>query len=121
MKPSPSELPLLKVLWSENELSARELHEHIASRLDWSLSSTRKTLERMVEKGMVTCADKHGVRVYRAGIGKMSTLAALTRQFAKAVLEIDGPMPASSFGGSRILSAEELAELEALLEERHDK
>ena len=85
MKPSPSELPLLKVLWSENELSARELH------------------------------------VSRAGIGKMSTLAALTRQFAKSVLEIDGPMPASSFGGSRILSAEELAELEALLEERQDK
>jgi predicted transcriptional regulator len=121
IKPSPSELPLLKALWSKSELSARELHEHIADNRDWSLSSTRKTLERMVDKGMVTCEERHGVRVYKAAIGKISTLAAMTRQFARVVLEIDGPLPASSFGGSKILSAEELAELKRLLDEETDK
>lgn len=117
MKPSPSELPLLKALWSEPELSARELHERVAESLDWSLSSTRKTIDRMVEKGMLTTDERHGVRIYRAGIGKVSTLAALTRQFTRAVLEIDGPLPASSFGGSKLLNREELEELERLLED----
>ncbi len=45
----------------------------------------------------------------------------MTRQFARVVLEIDGPLPASSFGGSKILSAEELAELKRLLDEETDK
>lgn len=75
----------------------------------------------MVDKGMVTCEDRHGVRVYQAAVGKISTLAAMTRQFARVVLEIDGPLPASSFGGSKILSAEELAELKRLLDEETDK
>ena len=121
MKPSPSELLLLKALWVESELSARELHDHIASRLDWSLSSTRKTLDRMIDKGMVTCEDRHGVRVFRANVGKISTLASLITEFARGVLEVDGPLPASSFGGSKILSPEELRELERLLDDKAEK
>lgn len=117
MKPSPSELPLLKALWSQEELSARELHECVAPELGWSLSSTRKTLDRMVEKDMISPDEKHGVRIYRAKVEKISTLAALTKQFVRAVLEIDGPLPASSFSGSKILSDAELQELERLLEE----
>ena len=33
----------------------------------------------------------------------------------RQVLEVEGPLPASAFAGSAILSAEELTELEALL------
>jgi len=121
MKPSPTELPLLKALWAQTELSARELHGHVAEQLGWSLSSTRKTLDRMVDKGLVTTGERHGVKLYRPGVEKVSTLATLTREFARSVLEVDGPVPASSFSGSRILSDAELAELEALLEEGADE
>ncbi|MCY6383313.1 BlaI/MecI/CopY family transcriptional regulator [Hoeflea prorocentri] len=121
MQPSPSELPLLKALWSNSELSARELHEKIADELGWSLSSTRKTIDRMIEKGLVTADERHGIKVYRAAVDKISTLAGLTRQFARAVLEIDGPLPASSFTGSRILSSEELDELQRFLDEEADR
>ena len=120
MQPSPSELPLLKVLWAAGELSARELHEQVAGDLGWSLSSTRKTIERMIDKGLVTADERHGVKVYCAAVGKVSTLAALTRQFARAVLEIDGPLPASSFTGSRILTPQELDELQRFLDEEAD-
>ena len=121
MQPSPSELPFLKALWANRELSARELHENVASELGWSLSSTRKTIERMTEKGLVTADERHGIKVYRAAVDKISTLAGLTRQFARAVLEIDGPLPASSFTGSRILTQNELEELQRFLDEEADK
>ncbi|WP_136658117.1 BlaI/MecI/CopY family transcriptional regulator [Nitratireductor sp. XY-223] len=121
MHPSPSELPLLKALWSNRSLSARELHELVRDELGWSLSSTRKTLDRMIEKGLVKVTDQHGVRVYSAGVDKISTLAALTSQFVRSVLEIEGPMPASSFTGSRILSESELEELEKFLDEEGGK
>jgi len=121
MKPSPTELPLLKALWSHRELSARELHEHVAGQLGWSLSSTRKTLDRMLDKGLVTTEERHGVKLYRAGVEKVTTLAGLTRQFVRAVLEIDGPLPASSFGGSKILTLDELQELERLLDKEPEE
>ncbi len=121
MQPSPSELPLLKALWSKPQLSARELHDQVAGELGWSLSSTRKTLDRMIDKGLITVHDQHGLRVYRASVDKISTLAEMTRQFARAVLEIDGPLPASSFTGSKILSHEELEELQKFLDEEEGK
>ena len=120
MQPSTSELPLLKALWTYRELSARELHERVASELGWSLSSTRKTIERMIEKGLVSSDERHGIKIYRPAVDKISTLAGLTRQFARAVLEIDGPLPASSFTGSRILNAQELEELQRFLDEEAD-
>jgi len=37
------------------------------------------------------------------------------RRVMRQVLEVEGPLPASAFSGSQILSAEELAEVEALI------
>lgn len=121
MHPSPSELPLLKALWSKPQLSARELHDQVAVELGWSLSSTRKTLDRMIDKGLIAAHDQHGLRIYRASVDKISTLADMTRLFASAVFEIDGPLPASSFTGSKILSHEELEELQRFLDEENAK
>lgn len=121
MKPSPSELPLLKCLWAERELSARELHDRVAEELGWSPSSTRKTLERMLAKGLVAQRDLHGVRVYRAKAEKLPTLASLTRDFARRVLGMETPPPVSAFTGSTMLSEEELAELETLLAKDTDE
>ena len=49
--PSITELTVLKALWKQQPLSAREIHQHIEDELGWSFSSTRKTLERMLDKG----------------------------------------------------------------------
>ena len=62
--PSMSELSPLKALWKEQPLSAREIHERVAPDPGWSFSSTRKTLERMLEKSMV---GQH-TRQWRAGV-----------------------------------------------------
>ena len=52
-KPSPTELAILKILWAQEPLSAREVHSEIEKKLDWSNSSTRKTLERMSNKNFL--------------------------------------------------------------------
>ena len=115
--PSNAELILLKSLWRHEVRSARELHNDVGPVLDWSYSSTRKTLERMVAKGLVSETDQHGIHVYRAVVGKVATLAALSADFIQRVLEIDGPLPVQAFADSRLLDVGELAELEALLGE----
>jgi len=60
--PSLTELILLKALWRKQPLSARENHDSAEHELGWSYSSTRKTLERMLEKGMVSQQVHHGVQ-----------------------------------------------------------
>jgi predicted transcriptional regulator len=114
--PSISELSLLKALWRQHPLSAREIHEQVAEELGWSYSSTRKTLERMLEKGMVSQQLRHGVQVYEAVLEKVGTLAAFAHDFGKRVMEIDTPLPVNMFTGSKLVDEQELARLEQMLQ-----
>lgn len=113
--PSNAELEMLKCLWRHSACSARELHNWVVPTLEWSYSSTRKTLERMVDKGLVAEDSVHGLNVYRAKVGKVATLAALSADFARRVLEINGPLPVQAFADSRLLDEGEIDQLEALL------
>ncbi|MES3023376.1 MAG: BlaI/MecI/CopY family transcriptional regulator [Pseudomonadota bacterium] len=115
--PSMSELSLLKALWKEHPLSAREIHERVVAELDWSFSSTRKTLERMLEKAMVSQSARHGVLVYQAELEKVGTLAAFAHDFGRRVMEIDTPLPVSMFTGSKLVDKDELDALERMLQD----
>lgn len=115
--PSITELSLLKALWRQQPLSAREIHDQVALELVWSYSSTRKTLERMLEKGTVSQQVRHGVQVYEAVLEKVDTLAAFARDFGKRVMEIDTPLPVMMFTGSKLVDAQELARLDQLLQD----
>lgn len=113
--PSVTELSLLKALWKEQPLSARELHARVEEELGWSFSSTRKTLERMLEKAMLLQRSLHGVLVYEANVDKVATLAAFAHDFGRRVMEIDSPLPVSMFTGSKLVDQQELAALEQML------
>lgn len=115
--PSMSELSLLKALWKEHPLSAREIHERVAPDLGWSFSSTRKTLERMLEKSMVGQHTRHGVQVYASRLEKVGTLAAFAHDFGSRVMEMDGPLPVNMFTGSQLVNQQELEQLEQLLQD----
>lgn len=113
--PNPPELILLKALWRLGDLPVRHLHEECADQLNWSFSSTRKTLSRMVDKDMVAMQDSHGPARVRARLSKTMALTHLTRDFIYRILETDGPIQSAIFDRSQLLSDEELAELQGLL------
>lgn len=113
--PSISELSLLKVLWKQQPLSAREIHDAAGDELAWSFSSTRKTLDRMLEKQMVSLQTVHGINVYSAQLEKVGTLAAFAHDFGRRVMELDAPLPVAMFTGSKLVDQNELAQLEQML------
>jgi len=115
--PSISELTVLKALWRHQPLSAREIHQQVEEELGWSYSSTRKTLERMLDKGSVRQSSLHGVQVYEAALEKVDTLAAFAHDFGRRVMEMDAPLPVNMFTGSKLVDDAELAQLEALLQD----
>lgn len=116
MKPTDTELILLKPLWQDRRLSAREIHDRTAGQTGWSYSSTRKTLDRMVEKGLLQIETVHGLKTFVTGQGKLETLAGLIHSFSQNILGTDAPLPAAAFTGSKLLSPDEITELEHLLE-----
>ena len=119
--PSITELTVLKALWKQQPLSAREIHQQIEDELGWSFSSTRKTLERMLDKGALRQHTVHGVQVYVAVLEKVGTLAAFARDFGQRVMELDGPLPVNMFTGSKLVDDDELAQLEQLLKDWPDE
>ena len=84
---TPAELEVMKVLWSRDGLSAREIHDELGERLRWAYSTTRTTVERMVRKGLVEKSPFHGLHIYRASVSRATGLARLVRDFARDVLE----------------------------------
>ncbi|MES1199831.1 MAG: BlaI/MecI/CopY family transcriptional regulator [Pseudomonadota bacterium] len=115
-KPSDFELKLLRALWRAQRLSAREIHDATSRETQWSYSATRKTLDRMEEKGLIRVELVHGVKTYAAARPKLETLAGLIRDFARNVLDADAPMPVAAFSHSKLLDDDEMRALEALLE-----
>lgn len=113
--PSDAELDVLKLFWRYGPLSVRQTQDRTGPALGWAASTTRTVLERMVAKGVLERREAEGVAVYAPVESKTAVLGRALRKFARDVLEIDGPLPASAFTGSQILSAEELAELETLI------
>ncbi|WDI31454.1 BlaI/MecI/CopY family transcriptional regulator [Hyphococcus flavus] len=117
---SKSELAILKVLWTDAPLSAREIQERVGQQLDWSFSTTRTTLSRMVDKALLRLDTKHGVRVYTPVESKARTLSGVMREFFDTFFEMKGPLPTAAFHDSKILSEEEWLELDRLLNENGD-
>lgn len=112
-----SELAVLKVLWREGELSAREVHEGLPDALGWAYSTTRTTVDRMAAKGLLAKRSFHGIYLYRARISRPAGLASVVRDLAERVLETDYAPVVSLFAEANDLSPEEVDELERLLEE----
>ena len=121
MKPTDTELTLLRPLWQSRRLSAREIHDATEASTGWSFSSTRKTLDRMVDKGLIAIEMVHGVKTFIPKTPKLSVLASLIGDFSKNILASDQPLPAAAFVGSSLISEDEIDELEDLLKDLNEK
>lgn len=113
--PTAPELAILKLLWSRQPLTARELHDELALVLGWGYSSTRKTLARMVHKGQVSLTSLGHKNSYGANVDKVTILARFAQDFASRIFELKGPLPVAMFAGSQLVDANEIVQLEALL------
>jgi BlaI family transcriptional regulator, penicillinase repressor len=117
MNPTNPELDILKLLWQRQPLTAKDIHTSLADKHQWSYSSTRKTLERMGDKGLVHITAKGNKNMYATKVNKVATLAKFAQDFASRILELDGPLPVSMFSGSQLLDADEIDDLEQLLKQ----
>lgn len=113
---TPAELEVMKVLWTGDGLSAREIHQRLGEQQQWAYSTTRTTVERMVRKGLVQKNAFHGLHIYSASVSRARGLARMVRDFATQVLESSHVPVVSLFTDSGNLTEDEIEELRQLLD-----
>ncbi|NWG93638.1 MAG: BlaI/MecI/CopY family transcriptional regulator [Parvularculaceae bacterium] len=114
-QPTKPELAVLKLLWRKKSLTAREITDEVAPDIDWSYSTMRTVIERMCDKGLLRKRSADGVNVYSAAIGKVALLSRMILDFSDRVLELDAAPSAVMFADSKLLSEDEIRELEKIL------
>lgn len=113
--PTRPELAILKLLWRHHALNARNIHREIEAEFGWSYSTVRTVLERMVDKGLIAKSAADGVNIYEPRIGKVALLSRMIADFSTRVLELDAAPSTAFFADSKLLTEEELEELEDTL------
>ncbi len=94
----------------------RALHDKCEDKLGWSFSSSRKTLERMLDKGLVKTSSSKPPAKIIANISKTTCIVSLTRKFYREVLELNEQLPIQPLESSPLFNDEELEEAAGLLQ-----
>ena len=115
LQPTKPELAVLKLLWRKKSLTAREITDEVAPDFDWSYSTMRTVIERMCDKGLLRKKTSDGVNVYSAAIGKVALISRMILDFSDRVLELDAAPSAVMFADSKLLTEDEIKELEKIL------
>jgi len=121
MKPTASELEILRVLWSRGPSTVRDVHEALSEQKEMGYTTVLKLLQIMTTKGLVRRNEQQRAHVYEAYEPAEKT----KRQFAVDVLQrvFEGSaseMMMHALAGRRG-SKQEVEELRRLIDEYERK
>ncbi|MHA4846847.1 BlaI/MecI/CopY family transcriptional regulator [Flavitalea antarctica] len=73
IKPTESELEILRVLWGRTTASVRDVHEELAKHKEVGYTTTLKLMQIMHEKGLVKRDDSIKTHIYQANVSREKT------------------------------------------------
>jgi BlaI family penicillinase repressor len=112
---SRAEFDILRVLWKNEKLSIREVHDALEKTYNWAYSTTKTMMDRMVKKNLLAREEFHRVFLYKPLISRPQGLAKWVEFVADRVLEMDQGAVVSLFARNKVLKPEEIEELTQLL------
>ena len=88
-KPTESEMEILSLLWQMKKATVRNIHEKLAETKDTGYTTTLKTMQNMLGKGMVSRDEAQRTHIYYPSLDQTHTQRSLVSTFMT-----------STFGGS---------------------
>ena len=73
IKPTESELEILRILWERNKASVRDVHEELSKSKEAGYTTTLKLMQIMFEKGLVGRDDSVKIHVYYPIVSREKT------------------------------------------------
>ena len=116
IKPTESELEILQILWKRGPSSVKEVNEEINKKKESGYTTTLKTMQIMLEKGLVTREKAGRGHVYSAAYRKEETQQALLDKVLETAFGGSAGKLVMQALGNKKTSKEELAEIKNLID-----
>jgi BlaI family penicillinase repressor len=118
---SSAEWEVMRVLWDGSPHTANEVTEALPQSLAWHPKTVRTLLDRLVKKKALSKTKRGGVYVYAPMVDEAMCLRAESRGFAERFFEGRLQPMIAHFIADEDLSAEDIAALRRLLDEKDQK
>lgn len=115
IKPTQSELDILRVLWDKGFATVREVHEVLSLHKDSGYTTTLKLMQIMFEKGLVKRDDSSKTHIYKANISKESTQSQFLNKMIDTLFSGSSSQLVMQALGNSKHSKSELEEIQQLL------
>ena len=116
MKPTDAELEILDLLWELGSASVREIHSKLSERRDLFYTTTLKTMQLMVEKGLLTRDTSLRSHIYKPAIARKIVEKSLIDKLAGIAFKGSASKLVLSALGHANPSKKEIEEIKSLLE-----
>lgn len=116
LKPTESELEILRVLWERGEATVRDVHEELSKTKDAGYTTTLKLMQIMHEKGMVKRDESSKTHKYTPLISREKTQKQFVGKMIDTLFQGSSSQLVMQALGNHKASKEELDEIQKLID-----
>ena len=116
MKPTDSELEILRLLWKKGPSTVRVINDAVSEKRDVGYTTTLKIMQIMHEKGLLQREKEGKTHIYSPAITEENTQRELSRNLLDAAFGGSAKRLVMSVLGSSKADASELKEIRAYLD-----
>ena len=116
VKPTESELEILRVLWERGEATVRDVHEELSKTKDAGYTTTLKLMQIMFEKGMVKRDESNKTHKYIPLLSREKTQKQFVGKMIDTLFQGSSSQLVMQALGNHKASKEELEEIQKLID-----
>lgn len=117
-KIAESEWRVMQVLWEHGPLTANQMVHRLAGQVKWKPRTIKTLIGRLVKKDAVVFAEEGNRYRYFAAVNQADCIRSETRSFVRRVYQGAMKPALAAFLEDADLSAEEISELQEILEQK---
>jgi len=121
MKPTESELEILKILWEQGDSTVRQVHEMFAANKETGYTTTLKLMQIMHSKGLVGRDESSKTHIYSALVTRENTEQQILGKMINELFDGSAARLVMQALGNHRASDAELEKIKQLLSELENK
>ena len=115
---SDAEWQVMNIIWDGQPITSQEIVARLAEQTDWASQTIKTMLHRLVKKEVLTFEKQGNRYVYRSRVKRSACVKQASRAFLERVFDSEPAPLLAHFMQSTKLSAEEIAELRRILDDK---
>jgi predicted transcriptional regulator len=120
IKPTPSELEILKILWQHGPSSVRDVHSLLSKDKDVFYTTTLKTMQVMLAKDLLSRDTSNRSHIYASAVQQKEIEKSLIDSLVNSVFSGSTTQLIMSALGNKRVKPGELEQIQSLLENLED-